>query len=342
MTARAHQQFQSHRNYLRAYSCLCGCEGRGGLKDNYLETTARRVVDSPVYRTTQRGSNTEGVNEALVNAWGTELLLAASGLFPDRLVAISNNWGVVQLYYAAFHAAQALTAAVGGTRPSNHEAMRKQYLDLWTKPRGARDLLPWSLAFGKNGPANAPSGRVVEDWINPLTACDCSTCWSLAFQSMRTSRKDGVDDRIEERRKEIRRERKARWEARQKARLAAGQTPLKRPKWTRPNLSAEEKRATTASVRDYSMLDYLFRLRLKANYEDALMFTEGPPDDAVSVAVHEDLVRIAASTLLAHELRIRQLVGRPVLTQWIEDWLESNSIPTKRPLGLAARSSLLT
>jgi hypothetical protein len=294
-----------------------------------------------VYTTAQKRSCGDGVKEALFNAWGTELLLAASGLFPDRLVAISNNWGVVQLYYAAFHSAQALTAATGASRPMNHEAIRQQYLNLWVKPRAARDLYPWSLAYGDSGPVNSPEGCQVADWLNPWTPCDCSTCWSLAFQSMRTSRSDGVEDRVKERRKEIGRERKREWKEQQTARLDAGKRPLKKRRWPRPNLTAEERRLTEASVRDYSLLDYLFRLRLKANYKDALMFTEGPPDDSVSVAVHEDLVRIAACTLLVHELRIRQLVGQPLLSRWVRDWLDSNSIATPRPFGLAARSSLL-
>jgi len=95
-----------------------------------------------------------------------------------------------------------------------------------------------------------------------------------------------------------------------------------------------------SKLREYSMLDYLYRLRIKANYEDAGMFTDGPDDDEVSKSVHADLVNIAAAAMLVHELHIRQLVGATVMKRWLEEWVKANPIGL-RPMGLAARANLI-
>ena len=93
-------------------------------------------------------------------------------------------------------------------------------------------------------------------------------------------------------------------------------------------------------MRPYTLLDYLFRLRIKANYEDARMFTEGPEYGHQSAAVARDLVVVTSATLLAHELRIGRLIGPDVLLSAATAWLERNA-PPGAPLGLARRRQLL-
>jgi len=63
-------------------------------------------------------------------------------------------------------------------------------------------------------------------------------------------------------------------------------------------------------VRSYTILDYLYRLRIKANYQDAGMFIDGPEDESASRRVHRDLVTIASCTLLVHECHIGGIVGK--------------------------------
>jgi len=122
---------------------------------------------------------------SLSNAWGTELLLAFGHLMTrdDDLVRLMNNWAVVQAYYAAYHAAQAMIVALGRPRPESHPKTQTQFANLWAE----RDLFlpPWSFAACHDGWMNAP--RAIED-IHVWSGCDGNNCWDLAAKVMRTTR----------------------------------------------------------------------------------------------------------------------------------------------------------
>ena len=91
--------------------------------------------------------------------------------------------------------------------------------------------------------------------------------------------------------------------------------------------------ATEAKVRPYTMLDHLFRLRIKANYEEARMFTEGPDSESISSLVALDMVRIASATMIAHERRIAQLLGKNSIIDIADDWIKTNSPPARMGIG---------
>lgn len=80
------------------------------------------------------------------------------------------------------------------------------------------------------------------------------------------------------------------------------------------------------SVRPHTIIDYLCRLRVKANYLDSTVFTEGPDDVEVSRRVLEELKDISANTLLVDELHIRSLV-QGKLDSIADEWLESRASP---------------
>jgi hypothetical protein len=58
-----------------------------------------------------------------------------------------------------------------------------------------------------------------------------------------------------------------------------------------------------------------------------------------SLHVHSDLVAIAASTMLVHELHVASIVGRSRLLEWAEAWLGPNA--RGQQLGLALRRDLI-
>ncbi len=71
-------------------------------------------------------------------------------------------------------------------------------------------------------------------------------------------------------------------------------------------------------------MDYLYRLRIKTNYEDSNMFTDGPDDKGSSISVRNALCIIAGGTLFLHELSISNLVGKPTFIRWAQNWAEKN------------------
>ncbi|MFE4423736.1 hypothetical protein [Streptomyces sp. NPDC056817] len=69
-----------------------------------------------------------------------------------------------------------------------------------------------------------------------------------------------------------------------------------------------EREAATGAIRPATMADYLYWLRVKANYEDVTVFSDGPPSDREATEVGADLVALASATLLVHELRVAAII----------------------------------
>jgi hypothetical protein len=136
------------------------------------------------------------------------------------------------------------------------------------------------------------------------------------------------------------RDKKRAWQTEEGGRVAQGKRPRKAPTFpSTANLTAIDRAAVEASVRPYTMLDYLFRLRIKANYEEAAMFTDGPTSEGSSSVVALDMLRIACAIMLAHEVRIAHLVGKNSLTNLASNWVSSNSAPAD--LGIGRRLPIL-
>ncbi len=130
------------------------------------------------------------------------------------------------------------------------------------------------------------------------------------------------------------------WEAEERARVAAGKRPRKTPQFpTMCKLTPAESETAEAKVRVYTMLDYLYRLRVKANYEEAGMFTEGPDNEHVSRLVALDMVRIASAIMVAHEVRIAKLLGKATVVDLANDWVLKHSPPPDK--GIAGRLAML-
>lgn len=274
---------------------------------------------------------------SLTNAWGTELLLAFGGEVAreDELVRLMNNWAVVQAYYSAYHAIQALLVTRGKQRPESHPKTQNQFADMWAGR--TLQLPPWSLAACSEGWTNP--AREIEVDIHPWSGCDTHNCWDLAAKVMRTTRDEKVRSAESKARDRKQKEQRKAWKAEEETRLAAGKKARKEPRFSRPRLTADEKHQLNKKVRACTVLDYLYRLRVKANYEDASMFVSGPEDETSSLAVHGDLVDLTSSTLLVHELHVGAGIGKATLLAWVDEWLERNAAGAS--IGLGLRRDLL-
>jgi hypothetical protein len=259
----------------------------------------------------------------------------------DELLRLMNSWAAVQTYYVAYHVTQALIMAEGGARPTTHPATQKQYVDLWVA-RGAQ-CNPWTFAvgskqdrrFGLDGIANGPGGNLTT--VHPWSICTSANAWEHAEQALRSTRKAANDERCTRARNDKLRLRRKEWTDRW-----GHQPTRKKPDWwdRRPNLDAADRARIEKSTRPYTLIDYLYRLRVKANYEDARVYTSGPADQAEAQALTSDLTVLAAATALVHEVRIAQLVGHEMFVEQAEQWVQRNaSAETK--FGLPARLQVL-
>jgi hypothetical protein len=87
-------------------------------------------------------------------------------------------------------------------------------------------------------------------------------------------------------------------------------------------------------------MDYLYRLRIKTNYEEPRMFTQGPKDRDASLSSMGRPSRSPNARCSPHELRIQRLVGQKTLLGWADSWLTKSS-SSPEGLGLSRRRDLL-
>lgn len=64
------------------------------------------------------------------------------------------------------------------------------------------------------------------------------------------------------------------------------------------------------------------------------MFTEGPDDEHTSALVARNMIRLATAVMIAHEVRIAQIVGKKTLLDMANTWTAANSPPPSMGIGL--------
>ncbi|QNJ92286.1 hypothetical protein HZU40_29690 [Mycolicibacterium fluoranthenivorans] len=338
------KSFLTHAQYLRAFAQLAGFSYWPSEDSDVLEAMAGRVATAFPAAKSRPAVDGKELARCLNRAWGTELLLNLGSRFEeDELIRLSNSWGSVQTYYVGYAATQALIVAEGRARPTDHPKTQSQVRALWVERKSAVEPFSFAAMPGcRTNPrayANGP-GRPIDMNLSPWTSVGSKNCWDIAATALRSTRNDALAQRLKVEREKKAQAKRSSWKAEEEGRLAQGMRARKTPHFpSSANLTAAETAAIEQSVRPYTMLDYLFRLRIKANYEEAAMFTDGPSNEGASSVVALDMVRIASATMIAHEMRIARMIGKAALTTLATDWVSSNSAPAN--LGIGRRMGIL-
>lgn len=64
------------------------------------------------------------------------------------------------------------------------------------------------------------------------------------------------------------------------------------------------------------------------------MFTEGPDDEHTSALVARNMIRLGSAVMIAHEVRIAQVIGKKTLVDMAKAWSQTNSPPPTMGIGL--------
>lgn len=326
--------FRTHRQYLDAFAYIA-TEGRWRLGEAYTSIANRFNSSQLCPCPNGHISGNEQVRRSLQNAWGTELLLWLSHrlLKGDEIVRVSNNWNVIQAYYALYHATQAVIVSRGAPRPESHPKTQRMFVDLWG--RLPINFAPWCFTVGPHG--HWPSTIQIDPSIHAWTFVDHQSCWSIAHKALLSTRADAIREAFKAKRLTKQKAARQAWAMKESERRAKGRQQRREPRFAIPLLTVSEKAHIDRSTRPYSLLDYLYRLRIRANYEDASMFTDGPENDRESSDVRVALVKIVSASLLAAELVLcRARDGRATLREWATRWLENNG-PKGTVIGVAGR-----
>ena len=343
------RSFRTHNGYLAAFRYLAFDGRRFGTLDYHLGKLADRSlgVYGDQIKPVKVAVDREAVCGCLYRAWGTETILCTTAeLSPDAdLLRLALAWGAVQAYYACYGAAQALLVAEGKPRSEQHNTTQNQVVDLWACRRFS--LAPWSLAATEPGarlacPAGFLNGpdRPLDLSLHSWTILERGQEWDRAAKALYTTREDRIAEAIRHARERKRKERIRAWRQEEEIRLAAGKRPRNTSTTSLPRLTSEEKVSVRSQVRAFTMLDYLYRLRVKANYIDDELFSQGPEKDSDAEEFTTRMQHIVAATLLVHELRLGKLLGPRWVLDQADMWLQRNAARSAAH-GLAARRKLL-
>lgn len=343
------RRFRTHLGYQRAFRSLA-LGGSMRSRALHLPDLAHRALTAYGSHITRRpvAEVDEGtVRATLRRSWGAETILCVTAdLSPDAdMTRLALAWGSVQTYYACYAAVQANLAAEGKPLSDQHNTTQKQAADYWAMRKF--DLAPWSLAAVSpgtplacstgflNGPGR-PLDLQVHAWAEPAPGTE----WDLAGKALRTTRNERVEEAIKRQREQKRRDKIKAWKADEAVRISAGRKPRKQPSVALPRLTTPEKTAVDRGMRPFTLLDYLFRLRIKANYLDDDMFSQGPDSDTAAQRFASGMIDIVTTTLLVHELRLGKVLGPSWVLNEVDAWLNSHS-GAPSSAGLAARRPIL-
>lgn len=328
--------FKTHAGYLRAMAYLAGF-GPFARETTVLTRLAREFSTAASKTAKPSGGlDRAQLRRSLHSAWGTEALLSITGEYAtEELIALGNAWGTVQTYYSCYHATQATRGGTRSATASSHPMTQKLYVNFWVQP--PRQLRLWSFGAKANGYRNLPLGRSIDESIHPWVTRDDHTCWDVAGKALRTTRQDALPAAMRRRREEKRRERRLAWESEEATRLREGKRPRRQPRFGLPHLTAAQKADVEGRLRPFGFLDYLYRLRIKAQYEDAAMFTDGPESESDSALVYRDLRRLTSSTLLLHEIHVKAAIGDVAFHRLVDERLSRHA---RSPSPLSQRKHL--
>jgi hypothetical protein len=340
--------FRTHAAYLKAFRRLAFGGGYRGPGSHLRDLADRSLCAyQGNIKRVQNPVDTETVKSCLHRAWGTEAILCAtSALAPDadvlRLILV---WDAVQMYYACYGSAQAVIVAEGKKRSEQHNATQKQIVDLWANR--SFSLEPWSLAATEpgsrfacasgflNGP-DRPLDLSLHAWSSPAAGQE----WDLAGKALRSTRDEKVKAALLKSRENKKIARVREWKAEEARRLATGRKARKTPIAPLPRLTIAENSDARKSVRPVTMIDYFYRLRIKANYIDDEVFIQGPEGDADTRLFASSMQDLVTATLLVHELRLGKLLGPSWILNEADSWLANHSMADPAS-GLAARRGIL-
>jgi hypothetical protein len=319
-------------------TAYCPGQDRAEHDDVAMCLSQRVRADAAYGRIQWRESDDQLLRRLLINGWNTELLLGLQGqLAPDEdepgLLALANQWAVVQAYYAIEKIVDALAVAKGSSPPRSHDKTKTLFADQWA----VRPCPPWNLRHDGTRLLGLADGAATPQ-VNTLGTVTSDNCWGFIEVCLRTTRAPIVQQRLREARDRKKSERRNAWikAAGERSRKATSE-----PRWPLPHLTPAEKSQIVATTRPTNMLDYLYRLRIRSNYQDASMFTEGPSSRAEALDMHLNLGRLVSWTLLLHELWIRKYAGRQTFDRHVSEWLK-NDVAGHATRGLSRRRAILT
>ena len=314
------RRFTVHKNYLSSLQLfLSVLYGSGdALYLGLLES--QRELPSFIRINRRRINNERELRRLLNISWASELQLRLAEVGGDAFLRYSNAWAPVQAYYAVYMSIQAWLTTIGmsGLLDDHTRTLRTAVSHLV-----GRGLLPhpWNVTCrglpepGEREMAGIPAGVDANLHFEALANPDLDHFYPRLATMLATTR----DLRLERLRKEWLRQMK------------------------RQRMPATEKRSMARRLHPTTVFDYLWRLRIRANYGDVSAFLMSGVDDSAHARFHGGLVTLASATCLLLQSLIVAQVGTRIYASAVDDFTEGGGVDLGDPSAfLRARRELLT
>jgi len=366
----AQRRFAINRTYLRAWAHSAGFtdpEGdvsrRGALRDGEMEvlsselrsllanghlhfeaTSSVKIDESWQRKQVSKTGEPKGsfhqerwekaLKDFLYCAWTAETLitLQKTHMPTESLTKLSNNWSIVQLYYALHHLVLALHITTGAHITANHTEIHTHFHEQWQLRDHARKLtsevlgknpLRWWLATYRHNEETEQHqfhlGHDVFDLgsrsVSPWAPFDPLDDNYILSECLRNTREDAIKEAAQV------------WLEKKKAeekKKADGKMP------TRAEIAAHKE--GISRKRKHTVLDYLSKFREHRNYEENISFVRGPLHAEEPRLFQQDFIYLATTSALLYETRIMAMghpgTGEPLremVLGWMHRWLEINT-----------------
>lgn len=293
------RRFQVHKNYLLGLSQQLEASYGSTLEDAGTVLVAQ-LRTMPGFTRIQRvgDADEKSVRTALSLSWtGLIQLELASWSEVAFNLPYTNAWAPVHAYYSISSAARAWLTAQG--QPTNSHAATLKAVGSEVQSRRLYPS-PWDvLCFGcchdgSHTFRNVPEGVLPADPAILLQTPDMTTFWPRYLKMLETTRKNALEIRYDEWKKATNRQR----------------------------MSASEKHRIGESTSPTSVFDFMWRLRVRSNYEGVEPYLMANVSGAWQREFYESIRLISHLSSLMFDCWIAQRLGRAQYAAAVDEFMQ--------------------
>ena len=271
--------------YIQAFTIKAG--GPKELKEQQNDLSAFKNLQ--VTRTIRA----DPVKQSLYRGWLTfkALTVLPVGDHPE-LATTANFWAPVQAYYAAHGLGMAALIALGDDPPQNHRAFRAAMANQIVKRlipspfnitcRGnTLDRKDDTIAFD-NCSVEVSRVRQTSNLENPMYASQ----EALIAKALITTRSRLLEEMFDDaRRRDVKKGKRRR------------------------NLDSSEKQQIEGRLHPTSIFDFLYRIRVRSNYDDPEMYIYGQGDESTAQNHYRNLLQLTTNLVAVLERIVERKIG---------------------------------
>ena len=232
------------------------------------------------------------IKKFLYIGWNTEFLSRINDKREIELLRINNQWKPIQSYYAIYSIGEALNYLINGSAGISHKQCLKNLNNFLVKK--ITEAEPWSFACEGVEKSEAPSNFPIDvKLISSLQRWGNLKPVDVIYGCLHAEHCNLIRE------------------------------------WKPPRLSEKAKQAgqKRSFKKDYdpgytTILDFLYRLRIKSNYKDVEIFITGASDDKIK-GFSENLSFLVFYTLILFEILIIKQYDEEEFLKLANDYLNN-------------------